>query len=61
MQKKKPVVMWALWNFGRVMGVKHTRKAAKEYAAYLHPDPGGASVMFKSGAFRISKVAVREI
>lgn len=59
-KKKTKHVMWALWNFGRIMGVKHGKKGAREYADYLH-DPESTAAMFKSGAFRISKVTVTEI
>lgn len=59
MAEKKALTMWALWNYSRVMGVKHSRRETREYAEYLHPDI--AAELFKIGAFRITKVAVREI
>ena len=63
MAKKKPEhVMWALWNYNRVMGVEPTRKRCREYANSLCC--GGkeeADRMFKEGSFHTTKVAVREI
>lgn len=58
-KKKTEHVMWALWNFNCIMGVKHRRKAARDYAIELHPE--GAAKMFRTKAFHITKVIVREI
>lgn len=58
MRNRKEHVMWALWNFNRIMGVKHCRKAARDYAIELHPEY--AARMFRTKAFHITKVIVRE-
>lgn len=62
MAKKTEQKMWALWNFARIMAVEPTRAQCRTYANNLVV--GGkpeADKMFKSGAFRTTKVAVREI
>ena len=60
--RNRPVKMWALWNFNRLMGVEPTRRQCRAYADGLMI--GGkpeSDRMFKSKAFRISKCVVREI
>ena len=60
--KNKPVKMWALWNYNRLMGVEPTRRQTRAYADRLMT--GGkpeSDRMFRRKAFRISKVIVREI
>ena len=62
MPKKNQVEQWALWNFDVLFGVYPTRRRCREYAAELCI--GGkedADRMFRTGAFRTSKVRVMEI
>lgn len=62
MARKTEHKTWALWNYRRLMGVEPTKTRCRQYANDLVT--GGkpeADKMFKSGAFRITKVAVREI
>lgn len=59
MNKTKEVKMWALWNFNTLFATRSTRKRAREYAYELH-DKVTADRMFRSGAFRVSKVIITE-
>lgn len=61
-KKKTKHVMWALWNFARVMGVKHSRKDAREYAdTSITGDSADTAARLKAGSLRITKVTVQEI
>lgn len=60
--KKKTVTMWALWNYSTLFAVKPLRKYCRDEAN--ESTIGGkekADAMFRSGAFRITKVRVTEI
>ncbi len=60
--KKKPLTMWALWNYDVLFDVSYRRKDCREYANKLLL--GGkteADKLFRKGSFRISKVVVREV
>jgi hypothetical protein len=59
---KQTQKMWALWNYTTLFKVAMRRKDCREYANSLHM--GGkpeADRMFRTGAFRITKVIVREV
>jgi hypothetical protein len=62
MAKKKALTLWALWNYDTLFCVEYQRKKCREFANGLmtggKPD---ADKMFRTGAFRIGKVAVREL
>lgn len=62
MKKKKPVVMWALWNYRRMMGVRFSRRDIREYADHhITGNHDDTATRLKAGSLRITKVAVREI
>lgn len=62
MGKKNAVEHWALWNFDVLFHVDRTKRQCRDYANTLMR--GGkeeADAMLRTGAFRITKVIVREI
>lgn len=62
MRKKKTLTMWALWNYGRMMGVESTRRRARQFAdTDITGDPAETRRMFRRGTLNITKVSVREI
>jgi hypothetical protein len=62
MKKKKPVVMLALWNYGRIMGVRFTRRDIRIYTDNeITGDHEESARRLKDGSLRFSKVAIREI
>lgn len=62
MPKKKTVTMWGLWNFDTLREVGYYRKdvraAANATCIGGKPD---ADKMFRRGAFKITKISVREL
>jgi hypothetical protein len=61
-EQMKPMQMWALMNFGRLMCVHYRRKHCKE--AGIEMLIGGEAdfrKMIRSGAFTIEKVEVRTV
>lgn len=62
MAKKKALTMWALWNYGTLRDVGYYRKTVREAAnKTVQGGKAEADKWFRSGAFRIGKVSVREI
>jgi hypothetical protein len=62
MEKKMKQELWGLWNYNVLQDTSYRRKDCREAANRLCS--GGqrmAADMFKRKAFRITKIAVREI
>ena len=62
MKKKKPQIYWALWNYDTLREVGYYRRDVRDVAnATMCGGKAEADKMFRSGAFRIGKVSIREI
>ncbi len=62
MRKKKPIVMWALWNHGRIMGVRHSRRDTRKFADIdITGDSTVSARWLKDGYLRIGKVTIKEV
>lgn len=62
MAKKKTLTMWALWNFDTLREVGYYRHVVRDAAnATVIGGKPEADKMFRSGAFRVGKVAVRDL
>lgn len=62
MKKTKALTMWALWNYGRMMGVEGTRRAVRKFADNdITGDPAETRRMLRRGSLEITKVSVHKI
>lgn len=62
MRKKKTIVMWALWNYDRMMFVRFRRKDVRKCVdTEITFDPDRGARMLREGSLRITKVSVKEI
>ena len=60
-KRRKPLILFALWNYDSCWGVFYYRYMAKAEAITIIGDAQRAAELFKEGSLSISKVLIKEL